>query len=86
MAIVTNSIVITTRLTMASGVGGDKMKCNPKNWGGCAGGVSQGGKRMAKTRRATMAYKTWRLRLSGATDGRAIAREAPSIWLPQCVQ
>ena len=58
MAIVTSSIVITSRLTTASGVGGARMKCNPKNWGGCAEGVSQGGKRMAKTRRATMPYKT----------------------------
>ena len=31
MAIVTSSIVITSRLTTASGVGGARMKCNPKN-------------------------------------------------------
>jgi len=57
MAMVTSSIVSSNRLTMASGVGGFKMKCRPRNSGACAGGVSQGGKIMARDSVATMPYR-----------------------------
>ena len=42
---------------MASGVGGFKMKCRPRNSGACDGGVSQGGKRIARESVATMQYR-----------------------------
>ena len=54
MAMVTSSIVSNNRLTMASGVGGFKMKCRPRNSGAFEGGVSQGGKRSARDKNATM--------------------------------
>jgi hypothetical protein len=57
MAIVTSSIVSRSRLTMASGVGGLKIKCRPRNSGACDGGVSQGGKRIARESVATMPYR-----------------------------
>ena len=57
MAIVTSSIVSSNRLTIASGVGGFKIKCKPRNSGACDGGVSQGGKRSARDSSATMKYR-----------------------------
>ena len=57
MAIVTSSITVEPA---DNGIGRRRRQdeMQPQEWGGCAGGVSQGGKRMAKTRRATMPYKT----------------------------
>jgi hypothetical protein len=57
MAMVTSSIVSNKRLTIASGVGGLKMKCRPRNSGACDGGVSQGGKMIARDNVATMPYR-----------------------------
>jgi len=47
IAIVTNSMVCRSRLTMAPVSGGDVKKCMPKYVGGPSGEASQGGKSMA---------------------------------------
>ena len=65
MAMVTSSIVNSSRLTMASGVGGVKMKCRPRNSGACDGVVSQGGKRIARDSMATMPYRNSTLSCPG---------------------
>lgn len=69
MAIVTSSIVIKSRLTTASGVGGARIKCRPRNSGACDGGVSHGGKSRARARVATMPYRICRLSACGVLSG-----------------
>lgn len=44
MAMVTSSIVSSNRLTMASGVGGVRTKCMPRNSGGCEGAFPRVGR------------------------------------------
>jgi hypothetical protein len=82
MAIVTSSIVSSSRLTMASGVGGLKMKCRPRNSGACDGGVSQGGKRSARDSSATMMYRISMLSCPGpdVLGGGGGGGGEPSTW------
>ncbi len=54
IAIVTSSMVRSMRLTTASGAGGERMKCMPRNSGVWLGGVSHGGNSSAKIRTTTM--------------------------------
>ena len=69
IAMVTSSIVSSRRLTTASSVGDDKMKCRPRNSGACDGGVSQGGKRSASASVATMPYRISMLSCPGSDVG-----------------
>lgn len=89
MVIVISSIVCNMRLMTASGLGGEKMKCIPRNSGGSAGEASQGGNTMASTNAATIPYNTWMFNCPGSdrSDGKdGVDSAFPSIRRPQCVQ